>query len=189
MLLSEVKAAARLAGGASLAAADGTPRAAMFSGRSRWMAMASAAWLAALLARAVLQLAGCLQASVAPVDDLQGPPSPPTLVLRVDEREDMLVLTAVGAGFEWATFGVSADPAGTQASALGPDDEAEGPRVALVPGEFRTLSGSPEQAMAGDFLRLCSPEGEAGPVTYTVADLETNAIVATATFQAVALCA
>lgn len=147
--------------------------------------MVAAPWLALM---GVLPLAGCLQASV-PSLDPEGPPPPPTLVLQADEREDVLVLTAVGAGFEWATFGVAADPAGTQASALGPDDEAESDPVALVPGEPRALSASQEQAMAGDLLRLCSSGGPAGRVTYTVTDLETGAIVADATLQSVAPCA
>jgi hypothetical protein len=137
----------------------------------------------------VLALAGCLQASVAPGDGLEGTSRVPSIALVRDEQEDRLVVNAVEAGFEWATLGVSADRAGTQVRALGAEDgDGESPPVALLPGEFRPASSSPDDVLAGDVLRFCAVDGVTEPVTYKVAETDSNTIVYATTFASVASC-
>jgi hypothetical protein len=109
----------------------------------------------------------------------------PSVTLQKDEREDQVVVTAVEAGFEWETLGLKGEPAGTQVSAGGAD---EAPAIQLIPDESRRPSSSAEEVLAGDVLRFCATDGTLGPVTYSIAEMETNTLVSVVTFQDVARC-
>jgi hypothetical protein len=147
--------------------------------------MAGAAWLTLLL-----PLAGCLQAAIDPADDvegaLQGEPPPPVLVVQADEQEDQAIFTAVSAGLEWNTLGVSGHPAGTMAIAGRTDGESAG--VAVVSGQPSQPSSSPEQALAGDYLSFCASGEAVGPVKYFIVETTSNTILADLTLESVAPC-
>jgi hypothetical protein len=150
--------------------------------------MASARWLAFLW---VLPFAGCLQASVAPGHagaGLEGTSRAPSIAFLKDGQEGRLVVSAVEAGFGWAALGVSADRSGTVVRAGGAEEDGEGPPVALAPNAVGHPSSSPDDVVAGDFLRFCSAEAAQGPVTYAIVETEGNRIVFTATFDPVAPC-
>lgn len=140
-------------------------------------------WFAALCG---LGFAGCLQASVDPPVNPSTEFQPaPVIAFQKDEGEDRLVMTAVGTGFEWDTLGLKADRIGTRVTPGGADDE---PGIHVGTTEFYYPSTSREEILAGDFLDVCGVEGAVGPVTYHIAERETNTLVAEVMFDDVAAC-
>ena len=145
--------------------------------------MPAVAWSALL---APLALAGCLQASVFASDPPPASDFVPTLQVMQDDREAMLVVHAVGAGFTWDGLGIQADQDGTRVSVATNDGERT---VAPVPTDSRPIWSSPGQIHAGEVLRFCAVGEARGPVEYVLVHSESATVKFQGTFPEVPACA